>query len=370
MKISFLMPGYTWSPSGGFKIVYEYANRLVKRGHIVTVVHPRTMPHLNESTSLTARQWLRNKVNLLIATLSEPQIDWHLMDGRVKLAYVANANPNDIPDGDVIFATGWHTCQPVLNCPNNKGVKCYFIQGYEAYHGPKELVDASWRAPLQKVVVSKWLLEVGKELGCEGLFYIPNAIDHDLFRVIHPIEKRTRRVTMLFSTAQIKGAKDGIEALEIAKGTYPELEATLFGVFSRDVGIPSWMKYHRNPKQEFLASNIYSGSSIFLSSSWMEGFSLPPAEAAACGCAIVSTDSGGIREYIQNGSSGLLSAPKDPAALARNLCLLLGDDALRVKLAQAGNASVATLNWERSTDLMEKFMKGIIAGKVSQRLLV
>jgi len=79
-------------------------------------------------------------------------------------------------------------------------------------------------------------------------------------------------------------------------------------------------------------------------------------EAAACGCAIVATDIGGIRDYIQNGITGLLSPPKAPEALAKNLCLLLGNDELRIRLALAANASIRRFNWEQSTDQLEKFM--------------
>ena len=28
MKVTFLLPSYVWAPSGGPKVVYEYANRL------------------------------------------------------------------------------------------------------------------------------------------------------------------------------------------------------------------------------------------------------------------------------------------------------------------------------------------------------
>src|SRR5262245_50724866 len=43
VKITFVLPMYLNSPSGGFKVVYEYANRLQERGHKVSVVHPRNI---------------------------------------------------------------------------------------------------------------------------------------------------------------------------------------------------------------------------------------------------------------------------------------------------------------------------------------
>jgi hypothetical protein len=43
MRITFILPMFLASPSGGFRIVYEYANRLQQRGHRVTLVHPRSL---------------------------------------------------------------------------------------------------------------------------------------------------------------------------------------------------------------------------------------------------------------------------------------------------------------------------------------
>ena len=38
MKISFVLPGVSRIPVGGFKMAFEYANRLSNRGHEVTLI--------------------------------------------------------------------------------------------------------------------------------------------------------------------------------------------------------------------------------------------------------------------------------------------------------------------------------------------
>jgi glycosyltransferase involved in cell wall biosynthesis len=72
-----------------------------------------------------------------------------------------------------------------------------------------------------------------------------------------------------------------------------------------------------------------------------------------------------VRDFIIHGKTGLLSPPEDPEALARNLCLLLANDDLRIQLAQAGRAFVAGLNWEHSTDLLESFLNPVQQNQVS-----
>jgi glycosyltransferase involved in cell wall biosynthesis len=350
------MPCYPHGPGGGFRVVYEYANRLVSRGHTVAVVHARRSPSAEQRSFLDyvydARKWLMD-------TFQRPEINWHKIDKRVELRFVPAPSEEWIPDGDVIFATAWHTLCPVLKYSDQKGEKCYLIQHYETWMGEKELVDATWRSSVHKIVVSKWLYTIGKELGSDDLTYIPNGIDPAQYRLTQPLS-RGRRVAMVFSSIPFKGASDGIKALEIAKAKHPDLEAVLFGATNFRPHIPSWIEYYNNPAQDFIVTEIYNKSSIFLCPSLSEGFALPPAEAAACGSAIVATDCGGIRDFIENGTTGLLSPPQDPEALAANLCKLLENEDLRMRLANAVNRSISHFNWERSTNLMEEFLDRVV----------
>jgi glycosyltransferase involved in cell wall biosynthesis len=364
MRITFLMPGYSSAPSGGFRVVYEYANRLVSRGHRVVVVQPRRLKFAPASEPLTAKRRIRDSLkNGLKMLRSKTAINWQPVDPRVELLLVPHSGSRYMPDADVIFATSWHTVQSILECPEAKGEKCYFIQGYESYHAAKDLVDDTWRAPLHKIVIAKWLVGLGTELGCGELTYIPNAINHDLYRLTQPIEGRSRQVSMLFSTTQIKGSADGIEALKIIRENYAAVKVVFFGVSRPQSWIPEWVEYHRNPPQDFLINEIYNKSSVYLAPSWTEGSPLPPAEAAACGCAVVATNIGGFREYIEDGVTGLLSPPQEPTGLAENIGLLLGNEPLRVRLAKACNSYIASLSWERSADLFEDFLEDVTSDR-------
>ncbi len=112
MRITFLMPGYMWSPSGGYRVVYEYANQLVGRGHQVAVVHPRRL-NFTPVTKPTFRQRFRKFRFTLKELISKPTVDWHPIDKRVRLRYVPTLNDRHIPDSDVLFATAWNTAGAV-----------------------------------------------------------------------------------------------------------------------------------------------------------------------------------------------------------------------------------------------------------------
>jgi len=359
MRVTFLLPGYTWVPSGGFRVVYEYANQLVSRGHHVTVLHPRQLKFFSPAKRAIRERLRRAKYDLM-ERFAIPAFDWHPIDNRVKLVFVPTSAERYIPDSDVLFATSWQTLQSVLQCSKAKGEKFYLIQGYETWMGPKHAVDQTWLSRTRKVVVAQWLFELGNSLGASYLTHIPNAVDHSRYRVIRPIAQRPRQVVMPISWVGIKGSEDGLKALEIAKLNYPDLQVVLFGNSRRPPWVPAWMTHHQDPEQKRIIEDFYNGSSIILSPSLTEGFPLPPAEGAACGCAIVATDIGGHREYVENGVTGLLSPPSDPLALAQNLCRLLGDDDLRIRLAHAANQRIRQFTWQRSATLLEELLTGVV----------
>jgi glycosyltransferase involved in cell wall biosynthesis len=272
------------------------------------------------------------------------------------MRYVRDLSARYFPDADAVFATAWCTAFDVGDLPPCKGEKFYLIQHYETWAGPKELVDQTWHIPLHKVVVSKWLHKLGSDMGCHGIVHVPYGIDHSRFRLITPIQARPRRVALLYSPLDWKGAADGIEALRAARERHAELQVRLYSAFPRPFGLPRWIEFVRNPPLNELVENVLNGSSIFLSPSWCEGWGFGPAEAMACGCAIIATDSKGIRDFCDDQVTAMLSEPKDVRALTNNLLRVLEDDSLRVRLAEAGYRRIQEFRWDRSTDLLERYM--------------
>jgi glycosyltransferase involved in cell wall biosynthesis len=78
-------------------------------------------------------------------------------------------------------------------------------------------------------------------------------------------------------------------------------------------------------------------------------------ELMAAGLPIVAAQVGQTAEYIEDGRSGLLVAPGDPAALARGALALLADPALRARLGQGARARVAQhYTWDRLAPAAEQ----------------
>jgi glycosyltransferase involved in cell wall biosynthesis len=215
---------------------------------------------------------------------------------------------------------------------------------------------ATWKLPLHKIVIAKWLREIADGLG-EPSTYIPNGLDFTTFGVDAPPEGReSGRLLMLYHGSDWKGSADGLRAAEIARARFPGLKLDLFGTPPAPNGLAPWVSYHRNPPQRELRS-LYNRAAIFVAPSWAEGWPLPPAEAMQCGCALAATDIGGHREYAIDQKTALLAPAKRPEALADCIVRLATDPDLRVAIACNGRSHVKQFTWARATEALENALK-------------
>jgi len=72
-----------------------------------------------------------------------------------------------------------------------------------------------------------------------------------------------------------------------------------------------------------------------------EGLSNTLLESMAAGVPVVATNVGGNPEVVEQGETGFLVPPRDAAALARAICLLIENRELALRFGQAGRQRVA-----------------------------
>ncbi|MBN1311274.1 MAG: glycosyltransferase family 4 protein [Anaerolineae bacterium] len=87
-----------------------------------------------------------------------------------------------------------------------------------------------------------------------------------------------------------------------------------------------------------------------------EGIPVSLMEAMSFQIPVISTTTGGIPELLHDGA-GIMVAPKDAAALANAIKLLMTDDSLRAQLAQAGRERIQACFsvGQSANDLIERF---------------
>ncbi len=87
-------------------------------------------------------------------------------------------------------------------------------------------------------------------------------------------------------------------------------------------------------------------------------------EAMAMGKPVIASSAGGNPELVEDGRSGLLVAPRDPAAFSSALERVLGDPALAARLGRGGRERVESgFTVERRLDRIEDLYRRLIAGR-------
>jgi len=348
LKITFLAPHVRIA--GGVRAILTYADRLDALGHEVTLVVPAGGP---------VAAWWRN------ARWAAPE--W--MPGfRPRITWVGRWSAEALPDGDVLVATAWQSAPVVAAAPERCGAKFYLVQHYESlYHGEPAVVDATYRLPLAKIVISTWLRDVMRERFGSEAEVVVTPVDRALFHRV-PVDVTTSRprVLMLHHEYAWKGVADGLAAVARVRERVPALRLVGFGVRPPRAAL-AYDEFHANPPQGALAA-LYSGCDIYLCPSWDEGLGMPPMEAMACGAALVTYDNGGCRDYARNGATALVAPRRDVEALAAALARLATDEALRARLAAAGAAHVTTaFDWERAASRLEAlFRESLHRGSVAR----
>lgn len=356
MKLTFVLPGFPSKPTGGFKIIYSYADFLAGNGYDVTIIHMYMMPaekrfkvKFGKITLLfTLLKIIIRKVQLKISNKSLWDTSWYSFKNKVNFKFEWFPKERIIPNADAIFATAYETADFINNLSKSKGEKFYFIQHFETWSASESEIIRTWKLPMNNIVIASWLQQISNSFEIESCL-IPNFIDTSNFFQIKRIESKQRdSVVMLYHFLTIKGSKDGIEALKHIKIENPQINIILFGTVERPYNMPNDFTYFQNPDKDFLRDEIYNRAVIYLMPSYKEGWGLTATEAMACGATLVSTDNGGVNDFAINNKTAIITPVSDVKAMISGIQLLLDNPEMRISMAYMGMKKIQQFSIEKS----------------------
>jgi len=358
MRINILLPFYAKYPVGGFKVQYEYANRLAARGHLVTVLHPCTVeapvgwkPRLAQAAKLAADR-----------LTDQNHVSWHELRGDVRLLSVPDLREKFVPDADVSIATSWATAEMAKPYSSRVGKLFQIVYDYEIWmtaEAPlRRRIETAFRGGISAIATSPSVSTMLAETGVRPVAYIPCGLDFDAFGVDVRIEQRVLGTIGFPARMQpSKGTNDALSALQTLRSRRgEELQLSSFGPQPLP-GLPDYVRTSWLPSDVELRA-FYNSISIFIFPSHFEGWGLPGMEALACGSALIAADSVGLSEYARDGETALVVPRARPDLLVQAIERLLDDDELRQRLARQGNARVRYFTWERAVDALEALLMG------------
>lgn len=93
---------------------------------------------------------------------------------------------------------------------------------------------------------------------------------------------------------------------------------------------------------------LYRAADCFVYPSLFEGFGLPPIEAMACGCPVISSSRGSLGEVV--GKAAIIIDPENVTQMKQELAGIAADPALRENLSQTGIAHAKRFNWHDAAE--------------------
>ncbi len=338
LNIVYLM---VWTKTcGGSKIILEYANRLSKLGHKIKIVTYDQKPN------------------------------WFPIDEKIEFIKL---NPeqkmeDNIPNCDLVVATSWKNIYSAMKA--NVAPVVYFEQGgghiFDIKHldkRKKEVVEDRIKSVPFIYTVSNYAKDIIKKEYQKDAFVVPNAVDANIFYTKE--DEQNNNDTINITTIgpeefEFKHIDNIIQAVSILKEKYSNI---VFHWISQSEPKKHFEKAIINPPQIEIG-NTLRDTDIYICASDYESFGLPVLEAMTCGAAIVTTDNGGISDFVQDKENGLIVKKNSVDDIVKKVEELIKNEEYRKRLAKNASRTAQNFNWNKSVEILEQYYKQISQYKV------
>ena len=161
--------------------------------------------------------------------------------------------------------------------------------------------------------------------------------------------------TLLDALTHLRDAP--IELLIVSREDQGEVRA-----MARERGVEQ--RIHLLPPREdvefyYAAADAYAGPSL------EDSFSMPVAEAMACGLPVIASSAAGVSEIISDGADGLiLQVPTDAVELAAMIRRLHDDVNLRSRLGENAARTAQQYSWQRSGQEVSAILEKVLQRKM------
>ena len=331
LHITYVM---TWTGiCGGTKIILEHANRLVSRGHKITLISHDVKPI-----------WypISQKIEFL-------QVPWDQILCE------------QIPKCDLIITTYWREIYEAIQ--QKIAPVIYFEQGDYHLFEPKKLdtrLEKFIKSQLQTVnfvyTVSNYAKQKLKERFDKESIVIPNAVNNNVFFYKEHVENKIPTITIIGAEqSEFKRINNILEAIQRIREKGYKLNIKWITPVE-----PLKCKENCviNPPQIEIG-NILRRTDIYICASIYESFCLPVLEAMTCGATVITTNNGGNMDFVEDGKNALIIEKDNIEDIINKIELLLQNEKLRKELSKNAVITSAEYNWEDIITKIEEYYRNV-----------
>ncbi|MEZ4978267.1 MAG: glycosyltransferase [Chitinophagales bacterium] len=162
-----------------------------------------------------------------------------------------------------------------------------------------------------------------------------------------------------------------IKAFALLRSEFENVELHIVGdgsdkenllALTNTLGLADYVKFFGKISNDQVPEFLHSFSIYAALSRCEESFGVAIVEAQACGTPVVVSRMGGLTEVVADTKTGLVVSNENIEEASAAFRLLLGDDALRKKLALAARANVeAKYSWQKNVGAMVKIYEKLIS---------
>jgi len=279
-------------------------------------------------------------------------------------------NPIDIKNIDnininKIVSTIWASVYPAYKIAQKKKIPLIsFVQGYEPYFENANiygLVELSYKLSDNILTISDYLSSKLKKLFNYDSTIIPNSIHYDLLHYENN-NKDVKTITLILRGNDMKGDFILMDLVKIINNNCNNLNLNIVYMnpyieFPNISNPTIKTNYIKGPVERSKIHELLQQTDIYVDTSINEGFGLTALEAMTAGCIPITSNSFGIKEYMEDGINGfIINEVNNVDEYFRKIDLLLKDSKKFNKLKQAGQITSKNFDYDnRVTDYIDYF---------------
>jgi len=373
VKIAFFSAYYTPAIGGMMYNIETLAEKLVERGHSVTVFACNTTNSALYEEVAGIKVYRVPAWNMLNGTFPVPKPCFETFKALRKLK---EWHPDVVNTQTRFFITtlvGW-LFGKVLRVPvvhTERGTR------HSVVSNPKVNIVSQLYDHVIGYAVTRWVsactgvsapaCDFVKHLSGRKGMRIPNGISMGMFQG----ERNINGAKILFVGRLIKakGVQDIISAMPALLEKHPEAELMIAGggpyadALIEQAGVESI-----RPSIKFIGSvsrdvvvKLLKEATVFINPSYSEGLPTSVMEACAMGVPVVATNVGGTAELIDDWVTGILITPGEPWKIEATLSFLLSDPKYAWAMGKRGREKMMKeYNWESVATEYEELFKKVI----------